>query len=86
MRGKMPVVLRLKGFKFWFYQADLEEPPHVHIGKDGNEAKYWLDPIALARSGRFREHELNKIEKILKVHQSDILEVWRKEERKRDNR
>jgi len=42
----MPVVLRVKGYKFWFYEVDLDEPPHVHVGKEGKEAKYWIDPIA----------------------------------------
>jgi hypothetical protein len=33
----MPVILRVNGCKFFFYQADLvNEPPHVHIVKDGN--------------------------------------------------
>ena len=34
----MPVVLRVRGYKFWFYEAGLGEPPHVHVGKDGKEA------------------------------------------------
>ncbi len=38
----MPVVLRVQGYKFWFYMADIIEPPHIHVGKDGNEAKSWL--------------------------------------------
>ncbi len=45
----MPVVLRIKGYRFWFYQADLDEPPHIHIAKDGKEAKYWVNPISIAR-------------------------------------
>ena len=61
----MPVILRIRGYRFWFYEADLAEPPHVHAGKEDREAKYWMDPIALARPGRFREHELSEIEKIL---------------------
>ena len=37
----MPVVLRVNGYKFFFYEADVvNEPPHVHITKDGNEAKF----------------------------------------------
>ena len=44
----MPVVLRIKGYRFWFYEADLDEPPHVHVGKESKEAKYWITPIALA--------------------------------------
>ena len=82
----MPVVLRIKGYKFWFYQADLDEPPHVHIGKDGREAKYWIDPISMARSGRFRDHELNQIETILAKYRDRILAVWHEEANKRENR
>ncbi len=53
----MPVVLRVKGYRFWFYQADLDEPPHVHVGSNRKRAKYWLLPVRLARQTGFREHE-----------------------------
>lgn len=69
----MPVVLRIKGYRFWFYEADLDEPMHVHAGKTGREAK----------SRGFRDHELKEIERILAEHQDDILEAWRKEQKKR---
>jgi len=82
----MPVVLRIKGYRFWFYQADLKEPPHIHVGKSGKEAKYWVSPIALARPGRFRDHELNAIERILDKYQDDILRAWHQEQGKRGNR
>ena len=45
----MPVVLRIKGYRFSFYEADLDEPPHVHVRKAGNEAKYWLNPVDFQR-------------------------------------
>lgn len=52
----MPVVLRVNGYKFFFYEADVaNEPPHVHVIKEGNEAKFWLDPLKVAREGRFRK-------------------------------
>jgi len=82
----MPVVLRVKGYRFWFYQADLNEPPHVHVGKGGNEAKYWVSPIELARAGKFRNHELNEIKRILLKHQDYILETWQQEQQKYGNR
>ena len=44
----MPVVLRVKGYKFWFYEADLDEPPHVHVGLASREAKFWLEPVEMA--------------------------------------
>ncbi|MBT4501054.1 MAG: DUF4160 domain-containing protein [Gemmatimonadetes bacterium] len=82
----MPVILRVKGYRFWFYEADLQEPPHVHVGKEGREAKFWVDPISLARTGRFREHELTEIERILVAFQNDILDAWRKEQQKHGDR
>ena len=82
----MPVVLRVKGYRFWFYEADLDELPHVHVGKESKEAKYWLNPIALARSRRFRQHELNGIERILVEYRNDLLDAWEKEQKKRANR
>ena len=81
----MPVVLRIKGYRFWFYEADLNEPPHVHVGKESKEAKYWIMPITLAKSRGLRNHELSEIERILVEYQNDILEVWRKEQKKRGN-
>lgn len=82
----MPVVLRIKGYHVWFYEADLDEPPHVHVGKEDKEAKYWMVPIALAKSRRFREHELGEIERILAEHKEYILRTWQEEQEKRVNR
>lgn len=81
----MPVILRIKGYRFWFYEADLEEPPHIHVGKDGKEAKFWVNPISLAKSRRFRDYELNEIEKIIQEFQDNILNAWQKEKEKRGN-
>lgn len=82
----MPVVLRINGYKFWFYEADLDEPPHVHVGKAGNEAKFWLDPISQSKSRGFRQHELNDILKITREHQAGLLAAWKAEKKKRGNR
>jgi len=78
----MPIILRIKGYRFWFYQADLNEPPHVHVGKDGKEAKYWVSPVKLAKSRRFQNNELNEIRKILLEYEDNILEAWEKEQQK----
>ena len=81
----MPVILRIKGYRFWFYEADLDEPPHVHVGKGGKEAKLWLEPVKVAKPGHFRNHELNEIERILTEWQRDLLAAWREEQSKRGN-
>ena len=82
----MPVVLRVKGYKFWFYEADLDEPPHVHVGKAGREAKFWLKPVALARAGRVKPVDLQEIKRIIEDNQDFLLRAWKKEQSKRANR
>ncbi len=79
----MPVVLRVKGYRFWFYGADLDEPPHVHVGKAGQEAKYWLEPISLARSRGFTQTDLYEIERIIADFRIDLVQAWEKEQAKR---
>jgi len=82
----MPVVLRVKGYKFWFYEADLDEPPHVHVGKESREAKFWLKPVALARAGRLKPVDLQEIKRIIDDNYGFLLRAWEKEQSKRANR
>ena len=79
----MPVVLRVKGYKFFFYEADLvNEPPHVHVTREGNEAKFWLDPVGIAHEGRFRKSNLRDIEGIIEDNLEFLLSAWQKEKSK----
>lgn len=82
----MPVLLRVKGYKFWFYEADLNEQPHVHVGKEGREAKFWLKPVALARAGRLKPVDLQEIKRIINDNRDFLLRAWEKEQNKRANR
>jgi hypothetical protein len=82
----MPVVLRVNGYKFFFYEADVaNEPPHIHVTKEGNEAKYWLDPLKSAREGRFRKNDLRDIEHIISDNLEFLLDAWEKEKSKHVN-
>ena len=81
----MPVILRLRGYKFWFYESDLDEPPHVHVGKSGIEAKFWLNPIKIAWAGRFRQVDLRDIERIIGENQAFLMDAWEKEQSKHVN-
>ncbi len=82
----MPVVLRVNGYKFFFYEADIaNEPPHVHITKEGNEAKFWLDPVRVAREGKFRKSDLRDIERIIEDNLEFLLSAWKEEKSKHVN-
>ena len=44
----MPVALRIGPYRFYFWSRENHEPPHIHVGRDRVEAKFWLEPVALA--------------------------------------
>lgn len=72
----MPTVLRVDGYRFYFYSHEPNEPPHVHIDRAECSAKVWLSPIVLARNAGFRSSELTTILGIIRDHQAELLERW----------
>jgi hypothetical protein len=71
----MPTVLRVGRFRF-FFSNEGQEPPHIHVKAGGDEAKFWLDPIALAANHGFNGRELNEIEHLVGQHRDRFLEAW----------
>jgi hypothetical protein len=72
----MPTVLRIGPYRFFFYSADGDEPPHIHVERDDKIAKFWLDPVRLQNSGGFKRKEISRIQNIIIEHQGEILEKW----------
>jgi hypothetical protein len=72
----MPTVLRTGPYRIYFYSHEPNEPPHVHIDRDNDSCKFWLDPVALARNLGFSAKELRDIEKIIIENQPHLLEAW----------
>ncbi len=72
----MPTVLRLGPYRFFFYSRENAEPPHIHVERDENYGKFWLDPIALAANRGFRAHELTQLRTIVTQNQELLRERW----------
>ena len=72
----MPTVLNVGRYRFYFFSDEGEEPPHIHIKAAEDQAKFWLDPIALASNYGFKAHELNEMERIVREHQVEFMEAW----------
>lgn len=72
----MPTVLKDGPYSFVFFSSDAGEPPHIHIQRDRQIAKYWLGPAALAKNFGFAAHELNRIARLLANHEQKLLEAW----------
>ena len=73
----MPTILRWKGYRFFFYSADGWEPPHVHIVKDGREAKIWLHDGSVAANIGYSAKELSEIIGKTRDEREMFLVSWR---------
>jgi hypothetical protein len=75
----MPVLLRLEGFRYFFYSFEgaPREPPHVHVRKDNMEAKYWLTPdVRRAWSKRLDPRTLKMIETVVNDRRDEFEDQW----------
>lgn len=72
----MPPLLRVRGYRFFFYSLESREPPHIHVAHAGRYAKFWLEPTSLANSRGFRGHELTEIQHLVEAHRELFLEKW----------
>ena len=72
----MPTVLRVGPFRFFFYAGDREEPVHIHVERDNDIAKIWLEPVRLYSSEGFSRRDINRIRRLIEDNQATILESW----------
>lgn len=72
----MPTVFRSGPYRFYFYSHEPNEPPHIHVDRDERSAKFWLDPVQLARNLGFRARELREIQSVVTENCDELLEAW----------
>lgn len=75
----MPKVFEKNGYKFFFFsnEGDPLEPIHIHIRKDGNLAKFWIEPeVSLGKNHGFSAKELNWIFEMVESNKYKIEEKW----------
>jgi hypothetical protein len=72
----MPTALRIEAYRFFFYAGDARERMHIHVRRNRKEAKFWLEPICLARNCGFSAHELNRIEHLAARHAQTVMDAW----------
>ena len=73
----MPTVLKISGFRFFFFSNEGEEPPHIHVERAEGYAKFWLLPdVSLAWSRLFKPRERTRLQKLVGQNQEFFLEKW----------
>jgi len=72
----MPTVMRIGAYRLYFFSHEPFEPIHIHVDRDKYTAKFWVNPVQLAKNIGFGSEELNKIEKLVIENESKIKEAW----------
>jgi hypothetical protein len=60
----------------YFFSHEPNEPPHVHVDRDDQSAKFWLRPVGLALNLGFSPLELRRIQQMLRENEKDLTEKW----------
>ena len=72
----MPTVLRVAGYRFFFFSNERQEPAHVHVERAEAYAKFWLQPVSLAAARGFRSGELAELHRLVDEHRALIQGRW----------
>jgi hypothetical protein len=72
----VPTVLRVEGFRFFFFSNERGEPPHVHVERGDATAKIWLDDVRIAYSYGLSPTEGRRLRELTFTHRSLFLERW----------
>ncbi len=72
----MPTILRIGPYRFFFYSDEGQEPRHIHVERDDAMAKFWLNPVRLARSAGFGSAQLNRIQEHVEENADDLRRKW----------
>ncbi|MBI2743160.1 MAG: DUF4160 domain-containing protein [Chlamydiales bacterium] len=72
----MPTVRIIGPYRFYFYSHEPNEPPHVHVDREGYSAKFWLEEISLAKNLGFRQKEIKILQLLVSKHQKQFLDKW----------
>lgn len=74
----MPTIFQFEGYRFFFFsnEGNPREPIHVHVRKDGNRAKFWLNPVGLSNNQGFTGKEVNRLAQIVETRRDEIERTW----------
>ncbi len=69
-------MLRIDGFRFFFFSNEGNEPPHIHVRKGEALGKWWLDPIEQHSAEGFSKSELRRISRIISENREFLIGQW----------
>jgi Domain of unknown function (DUF4160) len=73
----VPTVLQERGFRFYFWSDERNEPPHIHAKSGNAYAKVWLGPpVALAESHDCSPRDLRVVLEVVTARRAMMEQAW----------
>ena len=72
----MPTVLRIRGYRLFFFSLEGNEPPHIHIEKGEATAKIWLQAVEIENNYGFNTREMAQIQRIITENRITLIQSW----------
>lgn len=73
---KLPTILKINGYRFFFYSNEGNEPAHIHVIGNAGEMKIWLDPIEVSTVYKLNAKNQREVLKITKDNVRLFLDKW----------
>lgn len=71
----MPTILRIDGFRFFFF-SDEHNPKHIHIEKADGYARIELETLKVTHSYNLNSKEIKKLIELVEINNIQLKEVW----------
>jgi hypothetical protein len=79
----MPTILRIKGYRFYFFAQEGSEPAHVHVDKGSGTIKIWLKNVFIAYTEGMKPSEVREVLRLARQHHQFLLQAWHEFERRK---
>lgn len=73
----VPTLMRAGPYRFFIWSNEPPEPADVHVESGDGHAKFWLDPVSLAKSDDYNAREIARIRRLVEAHREELRERWR---------
>jgi len=77
----LPTVLLKKGWRFFFFSNEGNEPIHIHVVKGEKSCKYFLDEsnieIKMAFQRNMKVRDIREVKEIIFENFNYIIEQWK---------
>lgn len=71
----MPTVLRIKGYRFYFFAEEGSESAHVHVDKGSGTIKIWLKDLSIAFTEGLKPSEVREVLRLARLHHQFLLQA-----------